>query len=588
MKNNLRLLKLRIFLSMLCFNFFSGSLAQQFEGNRSATYDECIAHYSVLSQRFKEARLTEEGFTDSGKPLHLFVISSDGDFNPSSIRLKNKRVVMILNGIHPGEPDGIDASMLLAADLLNKKIPAGILDHLVVCIIPVFNVDGALNRGCCSRANQLGPEAYGFRGNSRNLDLNRDFIKCDAANTRSFISIFRKWEPELFVDTHVSNGADYPYTMTLISTQHSKLNPILENYLQNELTPSLFEKMKLMKDEMIPYVNTFTYGESPENGIFGFLETPRYSSGYAALFNCIGFVAETHMLKPFAKRVQSTYRFMLSLLECADRDYVKIGALKKSADDAVAVQQLFPLQWELDTTRFEWIQFSGYAAKMKTSRVTGLEQLWYDREEPWQKPIRFFDTYAGKVQVSKPEYYIIPQAWNEVIEKMKLSKVQMKRLARDTVLQTDYYSIQNYSTVKEPYEGRYLHSNTSVELKTASIPFLKGDYVIEVNQPANRFVVETLEPQGVDSWFNWGFFDAVLQQKEWFSSYVFEPVAEEILKNDSRLKTEFELKKSTDSVFAGDAFSQLYFIYRHSVHFENTYKRYPVARVMKKVKLPLQ
>ena len=178
----------------------------------------------------------------------------------------------------------------------------------------------------------------------------------------------------------------------------------------------------------------------------------------------------------------------------------------------------------------------------------------------------------------KPQFYIVPQAWNEVIERLQLNNVQMIRLAADSVMEVETYVIKEFNSAKEPYEGHYLHNTTTVTSSIKKIQYRKGDYVIPVNQDANRFIVETLEPNAPDSWFNWGFFDAMLQQKEWFSSYVFDGMAEKLLEENPTLKAEFEKKKSEDKEFAANGFGQLYFIYKNSPNFED-YRRYPVGRV---------
>jgi hypothetical protein len=563
-------------------------LSEKYLKNETVTYAECISFYETLATKNKNTKLFTYGMTDAGKPLQLFVITNDGDFSPASIRSKNKNIIMINNGIHPGEPDGIDASMKFSEDLLNGKISSALLANIVICIIPLYNIDGALNRSCCSRANQNGPLEYGFRGNSRNLDLNRDFIKCDSENAKSFAKIFHEWDPDVLIDTHVSDGADYTYTMTLISTQHNKLNPYLGSYLKNEMTPLLFQKMKEKNDEMTPYVNSFKYDESPDSGIIGFLEIPRFSTGYAALFNTIGFVAETHMLKPFPDRVKSTYNLLLSLLEVADTDHDKIFMLREKAKHDCAMRTDFDLQWTIDTTKFEVINFSGYEAKYKKSSVTGQQRMYYDHNASYGKTIKFFDEYKATASVKKPVTYILPHAWKEVAERMKLNSIEMMQLSKDTSLDAEVYYIENYSTSHDPYEGHYLHSKTDIRKEAQHLNFFKGDYVINVNNKNNRYIVETLEPQGVDSWFAWGFFDAILQEKEWFSDYVFEEKAEEILKSNSSLKMEFETKQKQDTAFAKDPASQLYFIYQHSPYFEKTFKRYPVARINSNIKLPTE
>lgn len=583
MKNSAKMLLLPVSFLLVTQLSFSQKLPEKYLSNQTVTYDECISFYKLMDEKFTTAKLITCGMTDIGKPLHLFVISSDGDFNPSSVRNKNKRIVLINNGIHPGEPDGIDASMKLTYDLLHDKNKSALLNHVVVCIIPVYNIDGAMNRGCCSRANQNGPAEYGFRGNARNLDLNRDFIKCDSENAKSFSGIFSEWDPDVLVDTHVSDGADYPYVMTLISTQHNKLNPVLGNFLKHEMTPALFDRMKEKNDEMCTYINSFDYDDSPDKGIAGFLEIPRFSTGYAALFNTIGFVAETHMFKPFAQRVQSTYNLLLSVLEFTSNEFQKIGELRKRAKEDCAVRKNFDLQWTLDTTKFELITFKGYEAKYKTSNVTRLQRMYYDQKATYEKQIRFYDEYQGAVSVVKPLAYIVPQAWKEVIHRMKLNRIKMEMLNRDTAIETEAYYIENFSTSREPYEGHYLHSRPEIRKEKQKINFFKGDYIIYTNQECNRYIVETLEPQGVDSWFAWGFFDAILQQKEWFSSYVFEEKAEEILNEDSTLKSEFEQKQKEDSSFANNSFDQLYFIYRHSSYFEKSHRRYPVYRLIENI-----
>jgi hypothetical protein len=549
------------------------------QSNRSVTYEDCISFYRKLDEKYQQAKLIESGMTDIGKPLHVFIISPDGDFNPQSVHRKNIPVVLILNGIHPGEPDGIDASMMLADSLLSTAAGKKLLGNTVLLIIPSYNVDGMLNRSCCSRANQNGPEEYGFRGNARNLDLNRDFIKCDSENAKSFTRLFRTWNPHVLMDTHVSDGADYSYTMTLISTQHNKLHPLLGNFLKQQFTPALFESMKEKGDEMIPYVNTQSYGDDPETGIYGFMETPRYSTGYAALFNTLGFVAESHMLKPFPQRVQSMYRLLVTLLEETQRHANEIVSLKHQADKACAEMKTFGLKWSADTTRFDTLLFRGYEIRKEKSSVTGLERIRYDRSAPFERPIRFYDYYKTEITAEKPTRYLLPQAWREVIERMKLNKVEMYPLPNDTILDAEVLYIEKSKNTSSPYEGHYVNTIQHIRKETEKVKAYKGDYLIPVNQSCNRYIVETLEPQGVDSWFTWGFFDAILQQKEWFSSYVFEDLADSLLKADSQLRNEFISKQQSDSSFASDSFAQLYYIYQRSPYFEKTFRRYPVVRI---------
>jgi hypothetical protein len=550
--------------------------------NYTATYSEIIAYYQKLSKQYPQMKLINYGMTDIGKPLTLVVLSRDGVFDPKLIKQQNKRVLLINNGIHPGEPEGIDASMMLTRDLLKKN---ALPKDVVICIIAVYNIDGCLNRGV-SRINQNGPRAYGFRGNYRNLDLNRDFIKADSRNALAFEQILNTWNPEVFLDNHTSDGADYQYVMTLIETQKDKQNPILADYTSKTLSPELYKRMIKSGYEMTPYVES--EDKSPDNGIVSFLETPRFATGYTAQHNIISYITETHMLKPFDKRVYATYDFMQNLIDICVRDAKLIGELKHKADEQVSKQQTFALNWDVDKDHVDSLTFKGYEAGYKTSEVSGLPRLYYDRSKPYTKTIKYYDNYIVTATAEKPLAYVIPQAWGKIIELYKLNNVVMRRLAHDTTLDLQMYYIGDYKTPQRPYEGHYLHSNVKLNPMDMKVKFYEGDYVVYTNQPLNRYIVETLEPQGVDSFFAWNFFDSVLGAKEGFSNYVFEDIAADMLKKDPDLKKKLDDEKAKDPKLAASAQAQLMFVYHNSPYFEKTYLRYPVGRLLTDAKLDLK
>ena len=554
-----------------------------FEKNKelTATYQELIDYYQVLDKKHEQMRILDCGQSDIGKPINLIVLSGDKIFDPIEIRKQNKRILLINNGIHPGEPEGIDASMMLVRDLLEKN---SIPKNVVICIIPVYNIDGMLNRGL-SRVNQNGPESYGFRGNYQNLDLNRDFIKGDSKNSRFFQTIFNTWQPEVFIDNHTSNGADYQYIMTLIAPQKDKLNPVLSEYLSSRMLPDLYKKMKASNFEMTPYVNSIE--DTPDSGITGFLETARYSTGYAALHNTIGFMPETHMLKPYHQRVDGTYKFMEHVIEIVERDTDLIAKNKQKADADVRAQVLFPLQWTLDDKSFSLFRFKGYEAKYKASELSGLPRLFYDRNKPYEKDIRVFDHYLPSEIVKKPIAYIIPQSWQKVIDLMILNGVQMKRLAADAEIESEMYYIEDYKTVSKPFEGHYLHSQVKIRTENQRVKYYEGDYIVYTEQVKNRYIVETLEPQGVDSFFAWNFFDSVLGQKEHFSDYVFEDEAARLIKQNPALLARLDEEKKQNPALLQSPSAQLDWVYRNSKHYEKTHLRYPVGRLISPAKIEL-
>lgn len=543
-------------------------------GEQTATYPQIIDYYKELAEAYPSIELIEFGLTDSGEPLHLAVFSESEDFDFSKLR-ENKTVILINNGIHPGESDGIDATMMLFRNLAQDSIP--VPKNTVIATIPVYNIGGALNRNSTTRTNQNGPLEYGFRGNARNYDLNRDFIKADTKNARSFAEIFHTVKPDIFVDTHVSNGADYQYTLTHLFTQHNKLGGELGAYLEQNLRPSLEKSLWEHEWSITPYVNVFN--EVPENGFVQFLDSPRYSTGYAALWSSLGLMIETHMLKPYKKRVKGTYQMLQSIIDIAERDRTTIKDLRDRAQRKYLTERYYPLNFEVDSSKVSKLQFKGFEAEKVESEVTGEERLRYDRTKPFTKETDYYNHFTPSELIEIPRAYVIPQGWWKVLDILKTNQIEMIPLKNDTTMLVEVYMIDDYSTRENAYEGHYPHYNTSVVKSKDSVSFRKGDLYIKTFQPGVRYLIETLEPTASDSFFNWNYFDTILQQKEGFSPYVFEDVAKKLLDENPELKERFEERKKEDRDFANNSYEQLDWLHKQSTNYEAAHLRYPVFRV---------
>lgn len=545
-------------------------------GEETATYLQIIDFYIQLAKEFPEINIQIIGDTDSGNPLHVVTYNPDADFNFQKIG-RDKSILFINNGIHAGESDGIDATMLLFRDLALKNMDAP--KNTVVVTIPIYNVGGALNRNSTSRANQNGPKSYGFRGNAKNYDLNRDFIKVDTKNAHTFAKIFHLIKPDIFIDNHVSNGADYQYTLSHLFTQHNKLGGELGTYLHEDMVPTLENSLKELDWDITPYVNVFN--QVPEKGFSQFMDYPRYSTGYAALWNTVGLMVETHMLKPYKQRVEGVYALMTKILEISEKDYKKIKHLRENAFEVYLEKQNYPLQWAIDTTKSTILEFKGYEADEFNSEITGLPRLKYDRNRPFTKEVEYQNFYNSTHEVEIPKAYVIKKGWDRVIDLLAVNQISFKTLKQDTSIAVESYKIDSYSTVENSYEGHYPHFNTKVLRSNQKVNFTAGDILVPTNQKGLRYLLETLEPEATDSFFNWNFFDAILQQKEGFSPYVFEDLALDILQENQEMKTQFNLKKEIDSTFAGDWYAQLDWIYKRSKYYEAEHMQYPIYRILK-------
>lgn len=555
---------------IVCIVLIFSTLSLWAQENSTPTYKELISEYTRLQEANpKTTKLDSFGTTDSGNPLNCLIINAQGIFEPDSI---DGAIVMIMNGIHPGEACGINASLLFSRE---KALAPD--ENVTYCVIPIYNIGGGLNRNSYTRANQNGPEAYGFRGNARNLDLNRDFIKADSKNTLGFYELFQKWQPHIFIDTHTSNGADYQPVITLLTTFPEKLEAPQQHYLKTDLEPKIFSKMTERGTELIPYVNSIK--SIPDYGIAAFTDHPRYSIGYVSLFHTIGFTTEAHMLKPFYERVQATHQFLNSISEIVSKDYQKIVKIKKECQDLALTKSTVPFDWKV-SNHADSIEFPGFEADTTIiSRVTGLPTLRYDRKKPYRRNIAYYNQHDAVDAYSIPKYYVLSRAMTGIIELLDKNKIEYSTLYQDTVILVDATYIKSYSTSPNPYEGHYPHFDIEYQTISKSIIFHAGDLIIPTRQSGKKYLAHVFNIKAADSFFKWNYFDSFLGQKEYFSSYVFDETAAKILDENPDLKENLEIKKGTDSLFAANSRMQLNFIYQHSRYYEQTHLRMPVFAI---------
>ena len=574
------------------------SLITPFEKSKglgTANYFECVAWYKQLAATFPAyCSLQSIGLGDAGKDIYVLKLNGaamgtmdrfgNGDIGiEAGPKAENIPVVKVLinNNIHPGEPEGTDASMILLRDLLFfGQYWQDVLPYLQLHVICQYNVDGTLNRSGTSRANQNGPVEYGFRGNAQNLDLNRDFIKMDSRNAKSLVGLMAKEQYDLFIDNHTSNGADYQYVLTYFHTRPEKLQPGLSEVLLPFET-SLKERLTLNRWPTAPYVETLK--TIPDSGLFAFWESGRYATGFAALHHTLGYTVETHMLKPFSQRMLGTLAFMEQFLLTATSPSMRNAfttSRRKYVDFAPKpVGKWMPIQFQLDPSSYKEIPFLGFESGYRPSEISGADRLVYDRSKPWSKTVKYYDRYRCTDSILVPAAYVVPFAYGDVIQKLKLNKVECKPIPFDTLTKLRVSYITEFKTVNHPYEKHYMHHGVKTNDTVIFVQLRAGDVVVPVTSVNAKFVVSVLEPRAADSYFAWNAFDGVLMQKEGYSDYVFEDLAADWLKAHPEKRAEFLRKKANDSEFAKDAWGQLNWVYKQSAHYEKSHNLYPVYRL---------
>ena len=552
--------------------FFSVQGQNSWTGNTSPDYRTLIQHLKKLDQQSERILLLNMGPSDvPGLPIYLCVLNPAKDSISTILKAQRGTTLLFNNAIHPGEPDGINACLIYTENYL-KLDSVNPMDPLVA-FIPAYNVGGMLNRSATSRANQNGPLEYGFRGNAQNLDLNRDFTKMDSENARTFATIFHALKPDIFVDNHVSNGADYQYTLTYISSLRERIAPSLRKLMYGSMLPQLTQDLKAAKWDLFPYVETVK--EIPDSGIYQFNDLPRYAMGYASLFNTLSFTVETHMLKPFPNRVRATHDFMQSLIAWSVKNSRVIESARENAHEWEGSQSYFSYNFQRSTV-YDSILFKGFKAIVDTNEITGLGHLKYDQKQPYQKMIPFYKTYNAMDSVAIPKFYIIRGQETRIIEQLKANGILMDELKTEKKLMVYAQVVKSFDAISKPYEGHYMHVNKEIKRQKMWFTFQAGDVIIPTNQNGSLFLHSVLQPEAEDSYFTWNFFDSYLQEKEYFSNYVFVDKIRALLKSQPELKQEFEAKKASDAEFAASEWQQLYFLYQHSPYFEPSYMMLPV------------
>lgn len=562
------------YIFILFFAFSSLFSRAQWRGDTSPSYPELVAYLKKLDKENKEIKLFNMGLSDYGLPIYVVIINADSDSTKTFEQARNGTTILINNGIHPGEPDGINASLIWIDEWIKQGKPCK--SFPMVAIIPAYNVGGMMQRSSTSRANQNGPEEYGFRGNARNLDLNRDFVKMDSENAFTFSRIFHALDPDVFVDNHVSNGADYQYSLTYISSMCERLAPSMNELTYNRCIPSLEKELRNRKVDLFPYVEL--KGETPETGIIAFNDLPRYAMGYASLFHSLSFTVETHMLKPFKERVQVTYDFLDVLVKWTTESSTEIEKSRREAFNWSNLQKVYSYNHEL-TEEKDSVMFKGYEFSKPIDSITNLPRLLYDRSKPFNKYIPHFRKYKPMNKYAIPRYFVVGGQEKETITILRSNNIEFYAVKSDSVLKASSYRINSYKSLTKPYEGHFKHNSILFDKFEVNLSLKPGDILIPTKQRGRNFILAALIPDAEDSFFSWNFYDSYLQQKEYFSSYVFIDQVKFILDSNPKLKLDFEKMKKESESFRNSEWEQLYFIYKNSPYFEKSFMVLPIYSI---------
>lgn len=547
---------------------------------------ETMEYFQKLADFSSMVKISSFGTSPQGRELPLVIVDKDGLQSPDEIRRKGRIIILIESCIHAGEPDGKDASMIFLRDMLVKKQNIDLLDDVSFLFIPILNVDGHEDFSAENRINQNGPEELGTRNTAQLINLNRDFMKADAPEMRAWLKLYNRWMPELFIDVHVTNGADFQYVMTYaIENRGTIMEEGLRRWSLDVYEKQLNERMEKAGFPIFLYASFRKYN-APESGILIDIFDPRYSEGYAAVRNRLGLLIENHIYKPYDQRVKATVEAFIASARILKENKHTLKEVIDNADKVVSAPEYRrnPMDMAFQPVDKDsvWVDYLSWARDTVKSDLSGGDWVRHNYEKPITLRCPMITSYEPTLSVQLPEAYILMPQWTEVISLLDLHGINYTRLVEPKQVEVETYRYTNAVFSSRQSEGRIPVVKSEYTTQKELLKYPAGSILIDMNQPSGRLAAWLLEPSAPGSLVYWGFFNQVVQPTHefWIRPQYMEVKGRELLAKDPELRAEFE-KKKLDLSFAQNPQAILDFFYqkvKKKAHQNN--ELHPAWRIM--------
>jgi hypothetical protein len=545
--------------------------AEKSDWKRTGRYSEVERLCAEFPKHFpKQVVCQRFGTTPEGRPM-LSLVAGDA-------KKSERPVILFQGGIHAGEIDGKDAGFLFLREVLEGKRLPGVLRKATLVFVPVFNVDGHERFGKNNRPNQVGPEEMGWRTTSQNYNLNRDYLKVDAPEMQAMHALLNRWDPLVYVDLHVTDGAQFQHDIAVI------VDPTLAGPEALKNSGVAFRD-HIMKDlsqaghKPLWFYPSFEKDDDPSSGIRAAPQPPRFSNGYWGLRNRIGILVETHSWRDYAHRCRSTVAALDSIVKRAAENGREWRLAAEAADRETSqlAGKTAVLSYR-NSSKVETIEFQGYQYTRRDSSISGQLMTVYDPGKPevWKMPLRK-EVIPGLQLTAPAAGYVIPAAYRELLEpRLKAHRLEFQVLTQSQDVNAAVYRIQDVKLAASSYE-KHQRAEYKGQWDSSQERIPAGSLWVPINQPGAILLMQLMEPASSDSLLTWGYFNEIFERKEYMEPYVAETVAREMLK-DPAIKQDFE-KRLEDPEFAKSPQARLDFFYRKHTSFDQRWNRYPILRL---------
>lgn len=531
-------------------------------------------------------RCEEFGRTPEGRPMLALIAADKAALQPEPLSPRSRPVVFIQGGIHAGEIDGKDAGFIFLRELLLGQRLKGVLEKVTLVFVPVFNVDGHERFGPNNRPNQIGPSEMGWRTTAQNYNLNRDYLKADAPEMQAMLELLGRWDPLLYIDLHVTDGAQFQHDIAVMIETHEAAPAALKK-AGLALRERTMQSLSAAGHLPLWFYPSFDKDDEPASGISIRPQSARFSNGYWALRNRLGVLVEAHSWRNYQHRIRATLASLEALVAAAAEEGPRwqVAAREADLESSRLGGRTVILRYK-NKHKAENFPFRGYAYTRRPSEVSGQLMTVYDPSKPeiWNLPLRL--EIEAELSLKAPRAgYLIPPAYRELLlPRLKAHQLQFTNLKASAWNQKKFpasvYRISEVTLEAKSYEKRQRASYKGSW--QASEELVKdGSIWLPIEQKGARLIMQLFEPESEDSLLAWGFFNEIFERKEYMEPYVAETVAREMLK-DPAIKAAFESKIAEEPDFAKSPEQRLDFFYQRHASFDSQLNRYPILRFERK------
>ena len=467
------------------------------------------------------------GKTNEGRDIPYVIASRPLVSTPSEAKRLGRPIVYVQGNIHAGEVEGKDALLALLRDLTFSSKPNA-LDSIVLIAVPIYNADGNERFAAQSvnRTEQNGPEMVGVRPNAQNLDLNRDYVKAEAPETRASLAMFNTWDPDVFVDLHTTDGSFHGYALTY-SPSLSPAAVFGGVYARDSLLPVLRERMRTRDGfEVFDYGNFISdqAGLVPDTSVREGWATydarPRFGTNYYGIRGRIGILSEAYSHDSLARRVASTYAFVNELLSLVAEKGAAIRSLSARADSQ-------PLAWGRSPDSLQMVAIRSELVAMPTMMDVIKEDLEKSGDSSLTQPgvprgerrtgrfrtIRMpvYDRFTSTLDRAPPAAYVVAPEDTAVTTLLRLHGIRVDRSDSSWTARGESFRIDSIITAPRTFQGHHeIRLQGRWERGLQTLP--PKSFIVSTAQPRGALVVYLLEPESDDGFITWNMFDSDLKK----------------------------------------------------------------------------